>query len=106
MAQHWIVASTYTKLTLTDAGVPAERIAVIPYGIDLNRFSPKREERIAARCGCSSSARWASAKESSTWCRLSRCCRPAVSSLPCAGVRLTIWRFSGRAGRTSACILR
>jgi glycosyltransferase involved in cell wall biosynthesis len=44
MAQHWIVASSYTKRTLTDAGVPAERIAVIPYGIDLNRFSPKREE--------------------------------------------------------------
>ena len=44
MAQHWIVASSYTKRTLTDAGVPAERIAVIPYGIDLNRFSPRREE--------------------------------------------------------------
>jgi len=45
MAQHWIVASSYTKRTLTDAGIPAERIAVIPYGTDLNRFSPAREER-------------------------------------------------------------
>jgi glycosyltransferase involved in cell wall biosynthesis len=40
MAQYWIAASTYTKSTLTDSGIPAERIAVIPYGIDTSRFSP------------------------------------------------------------------
>jgi glycosyltransferase involved in cell wall biosynthesis len=45
MAQHWIAASSYTKQTLTDAGVPAERIAVIPYGIDLKRFSPGRDRQ-------------------------------------------------------------
>jgi glycosyltransferase involved in cell wall biosynthesis len=45
MAQHWIAASSFTKKTLADAGIPAERIAVIPYGIDLNRFSPRNEAR-------------------------------------------------------------
>jgi glycosyltransferase involved in cell wall biosynthesis len=43
MAQHWIAASHFTKQTLVDAGIPAERIAVIPYGIQLNVFSWKRE---------------------------------------------------------------
>ena len=47
MAQYWIAASSYTKRTLTDAGIPGERIAVIPYGIDLNRFSPGLKERSA-----------------------------------------------------------
>lgn len=47
MAQYWIAASSYTKRTLTDAGIPEERITVIPYGIDLSRFSPGLKERRA-----------------------------------------------------------
>jgi glycosyltransferase involved in cell wall biosynthesis len=39
MADHWLVASQFTKRTLTDAGIPAERVAVIPYGTDLAKFS-------------------------------------------------------------------
>ena len=43
MAQHWIVASQFTKKTLVDAGIPAERIVVVPYGIELSSFSCKAE---------------------------------------------------------------
>jgi glycosyltransferase involved in cell wall biosynthesis len=42
MANHWLVASQFTKRTLIDAGVPAERVAVVPYGADLARFAPAR----------------------------------------------------------------
>ena len=40
MADRVIAASNYTKSTLVDAGIAAERIAVIPYGIDADRYSP------------------------------------------------------------------
>jgi len=43
MAQHWIVASHFTRQTLLDAGIPKEGIAVIPYGTKINDFSWKRE---------------------------------------------------------------
>jgi glycosyltransferase involved in cell wall biosynthesis len=39
MADHWLVASQFTKRTLIEAGTPAERVAVIPYGTDLVKFS-------------------------------------------------------------------
>lgn len=39
MAHHTIAASNFTKSTLVEAGVPAERIAVVPYGIDSDRYS-------------------------------------------------------------------
>jgi glycosyltransferase involved in cell wall biosynthesis len=45
MAQHWIAASSFTKSTLVDAGIPADKIAVIPYGIDSNRFSTSKRTR-------------------------------------------------------------
>ncbi len=49
MAEHWIVASHFTKKTLVDAGIPAERIAVVPYGIELNAFSLEREPYFSGR---------------------------------------------------------
>jgi glycosyltransferase involved in cell wall biosynthesis len=45
MAQYWIAASNFTKSTLLEAGIPAERIAVIPYGIDSHRFSRNKTIR-------------------------------------------------------------
>jgi glycosyltransferase involved in cell wall biosynthesis len=41
MAEHWIVASSFTRATLIEHGTPAERIHVVPYGIDAERFSPR-----------------------------------------------------------------
>lgn len=40
MPDHWLVASSFTKQTLVENGVPGERVRVIPYGTDLQRFSP------------------------------------------------------------------
>jgi glycosyltransferase involved in cell wall biosynthesis len=45
MAQYWIAASNFTKSTLINAGISAERIAVIPYGIDSSRFFPGKATR-------------------------------------------------------------
>jgi glycosyltransferase involved in cell wall biosynthesis len=39
MAHRVITASNFTKSTLVDAGIAAERIAVVPYGIDADRYS-------------------------------------------------------------------
>jgi glycosyltransferase involved in cell wall biosynthesis len=44
MADHWLVASSFTKQTLVDNGIPGERVRVIPYGADLHRFSPGRRK--------------------------------------------------------------
>src|SRR5579885_2143546 len=40
MADHWLTASSFTRNTLCEAGIPAARIHVIPYGTDFHRFSP------------------------------------------------------------------
>ncbi len=45
MAHHVIAASVFTKSTLIDAGIAAERIAVVPYGIDADRYSPGTRTR-------------------------------------------------------------
>jgi glycosyltransferase involved in cell wall biosynthesis len=45
MAEHWLVASSFTKQTLVETGIPGERITVIPYGIDLQRFAPRKSMR-------------------------------------------------------------
>jgi len=45
MADHWLVASQFTKKTLVDAGISPERIGVVPYGIDLDRFKPRQRVR-------------------------------------------------------------
>jgi glycosyltransferase involved in cell wall biosynthesis len=44
MAHHWLVASTFSKQTLIDSGLPAERIHVIPYGTDLARFQFRKRQ--------------------------------------------------------------
>lgn len=41
MADYWLAASSFTKQTLIDEGIPAERIGVFPYGIDLDKFTPR-----------------------------------------------------------------
>lgn len=38
MARHWLAASTFTRRTLEEDGIPPEDIQVIPYGVDLDRF--------------------------------------------------------------------
>jgi hypothetical protein len=49
MAQHWIAASHFTKQTLVDEGVPTERIAVVPYGIESKVFSWKKGASFSRR---------------------------------------------------------
>ena len=49
MPEHWLVASSFSKQTLVDAGLPAARIHVIPYGTDLDRFTPRKTGRIGGR---------------------------------------------------------
>jgi glycosyltransferase involved in cell wall biosynthesis len=49
LAQHWVVASQFTKRTLIEAGIPPDRIGVIPYGIDLDRFTPRRRARVEGK---------------------------------------------------------
>ena len=44
LAQHWLVASSFTRNTLVEHGVPGERIKVIPYGTDLDWFTPKMKD--------------------------------------------------------------
>src|SRR5215216_3756414 len=38
LANGWVVASTYTARTLSDHGVAADRIHVVPYGVDSDAF--------------------------------------------------------------------
>lgn len=40
MPDFWIAASSFTKATLVEYGAPPERVQVIPYGTDLDRFTP------------------------------------------------------------------
>ncbi len=49
MAQHWLVASSFTRKTLIEHGVPGERIKVIPYGTDLDWFTPGVKEPPGSR---------------------------------------------------------
>lgn len=42
MPDFWIAASSFTKATLIEHGAPPERIHVIPYGTDLDRFTPPK----------------------------------------------------------------
>ncbi len=45
MASQWIVASSFTRRTLLENGIPADSIAVVPYGVDLQKFSPALGEQ-------------------------------------------------------------
>ena len=40
MADYWIAASTFTRQTLVENGIPSERILVAPYGVDCDQFRP------------------------------------------------------------------
>jgi glycosyltransferase involved in cell wall biosynthesis len=40
MASEWIVASSYTRQSLTENGIDGRRIHVVPYGVDAGRFEP------------------------------------------------------------------
>ena len=44
MASHIMVASSFTRQSLVENGVPADTITVIPYGVDLDRFQPRPAE--------------------------------------------------------------
>ena len=41
LANGWVVASTYTARTLSDNGIPNEKIHVVPYGVDTSAFSKR-----------------------------------------------------------------
>lgn len=49
MADQCLVASSFTKETLVENGVAPEGVHVIPYGIDLERFSARKVVRTAGR---------------------------------------------------------
>ena len=41
LANGWAAASRYTARTLSDHGIPADKIHVVPYGVDLASFAPR-----------------------------------------------------------------
>jgi glycosyltransferase involved in cell wall biosynthesis len=43
MADAWIAASSFTRQTLVENGIPGDKIHVIPYGTDLRRFTPSSQ---------------------------------------------------------------
>jgi glycosyltransferase involved in cell wall biosynthesis len=49
MADHCLVASSYTKQTLVENGIAPGNVHVIPYGIDFDRFSAEKPARNKAK---------------------------------------------------------
>ena len=49
LADHCIVASSFSKDTLVESGVPEDRIHLAPYGIDLERFRYCPERRVQTK---------------------------------------------------------
>ena len=47
-AHAWIVASSFTRQTLVENGIPAAKIAVAPYGVDLSWFTPAPNARASS----------------------------------------------------------
>jgi glycosyltransferase involved in cell wall biosynthesis len=45
LANGWIVASTFTRSTLVQHGIPDSRIHVVPYGIDVSQFPARAAYR-------------------------------------------------------------
>jgi glycosyltransferase involved in cell wall biosynthesis len=45
MASSYLVASSFTKQTLIENGIPGDSVAVIPYGVDTQRFVPDARRR-------------------------------------------------------------
>ena len=43
LANGWVAASRYTAQTLAEHGIPADKIHVVPYGVDLQSFPPRRQ---------------------------------------------------------------
>jgi glycosyltransferase involved in cell wall biosynthesis len=41
LANNWMAASTFTAKTLIEHGIPADKIYIIPYGVNLKEFKPK-----------------------------------------------------------------
>ncbi len=41
LANGWVAASRYTAQTLAEHGIPADKVHVVPYGVDLQSFSPR-----------------------------------------------------------------
>jgi glycosyltransferase involved in cell wall biosynthesis len=48
MASHILAASSFTRETLVENGIPRSSISVVPYGVDTNRFIPDARRRAAA----------------------------------------------------------
>ena len=46
LADYFLVASTFTQRQLIDMGVESQRVCVVPYGIDLERYKPRSEANI------------------------------------------------------------
>lgn len=40
MPRAWLAASSFTKNTLVEHGIPSDRVHVVPYGVDLEHFRP------------------------------------------------------------------
>ncbi len=47
MASHLLAASSFTRDSLIEHGIPAHRITVVPYGVDLRRFHPAPRRAVA-----------------------------------------------------------
>src|SRR5262249_36826249 len=43
MANHWIAASTFTKETLVENGIDPNRVHIVPYGVQHERFQPRAD---------------------------------------------------------------
>jgi glycosyltransferase involved in cell wall biosynthesis len=43
LANGWVVASSYTRQSLVEHGLPAERVHVVPYGVDTNVFHRRQK---------------------------------------------------------------
>ncbi len=48
LAAHFLAASSFTRSTLVEHGVPASAVSVIPYGVDSTRFTPSPDRRSGA----------------------------------------------------------
>ena len=49
MADHCLVASSFTKETLVENGMDPERVHVIPYGIDLQKFTVRKTRALSGQ---------------------------------------------------------